>query len=246
MELIPIVAGGLLVVGFLMMVVAAVMLIARKGKKSGAQAAAPKVPSRGPGKPPAPPPRRGQDSPAPPMPPRAAAPPPPARVMPAPAAMAPPPRPPVAAAAMPPPPPPAMAPAAAPPPVPEPDAGHTVAMDPSEFMPATLAQPRPGYYGRFVGVRGVLEGREVPIDETGFVIGRDHTLAQLVISDPRVSKKHCWVGVRGGEVWVIDQGSTNGTYVNDVNAGRITERRLDRGDVVIVSEDVARFEFRLD
>lgn len=245
MELIPIVAGGFLVVGFLMMVVAVVMLIARKGKKSGAQAAAPKAPSRGPGRPPAPPPRRGQDAPAPPMPPRATAPP-PAPVMPAPAAMTPPPPRPVAAAAMELPPPPPMPAAAAPPPFPEPDAGHTVAMDPSEYMPATLAQPRPGYWGTFVGVRGVLEGREVPIDETGFVIGRDHTLAQLVISDPRVSKKHCWVGVRGGEVWVIDQGSTNGTYVNEVNAGRITERRLNRGDVVIVSEDVARFEFRLD
>lgn len=242
MEFIPIVAGGFAVVGFLMMVVAAVMLISRKGKKSGAQAP-PKAPSRAPGRPPAPPPRRGQDSPAPPMPPRAAAPPPPAPVMPAPAAMPPPLPPPVAAHAVAPPPP---MPPAAPPPVPEPAVGHTVAMDPSEFMPATLAQPRPGYYGKFVGVRGVLEGREVPIDETGFVIGRDHTLAQLVISDPRVSKKHCWVGVRGGEVWVIDQGSTNGTYVNEVTAGRITERRLNRGDVVIVSEDVARFEFRLD
>ena len=124
--------------------------------------------------------------------------------------------------------------------------GHTVAMDPREYMPATLAQPRPGYFGRLLGVRGILEGREVPIDEAGFFIGRDHTLAQLVISDPRVSKKHCWIGVRAGEVWAIDQTSTNGTYVNDVATGRITERRLERGDVVIISEDVSRFEFRLD
>lgn len=242
MELIPIVAGGVIVLGFLMMIVAAIMLIARKGKKGGAQPqAVPKAPSRGPGRPPAPPPRSGhaQATPPPPAPmPQAAAvpPPPPPPAMPAPAAMAPPPTPP---------PPPPM-PQAAPPPSQEPVAGHTVAMDPSEFMPATLAQPRPGYYGKLVGVRGILEGREFPIDEAGFIVGRDHTLAQLVISDPRVSKKHCWIGVRGGEVWAIDQGSTNGTYVNDVAAGRITEKRLNRGDVVIVSEDVSRFEFRLD
>ena len=157
----------------------------------------------------------------------------------------PPPMPPRAAMATPPPavPAPPMAP---PPPPMEPEMGHTVALDPSEYMPPTLAQPRPGYYGRLLGVRGILEGREVPIDETGFFIGRDHTLAQLVISDPRVSKKHCWIGVKGGEVWAIDQASTNGTYVNDLGAGRITERRLNRGDVVIISEDVSRFEFRLD
>lgn len=119
-------------------------------------------------------------------------------------------------------------------------------VDPAEFAKATVAQARPGYYGKLVGVQGILEGREVPIDESGFFIGRDHTLSQLVLSDPRVSKKHCWVGVRGGDVWAIDQGSTNGTYVNKIDSGRITERRLERGDVVIISEDVSRFEFRVE
>jgi pSer/pThr/pTyr-binding forkhead associated (FHA) protein len=128
----------------------------------------------------------------------------------------------------------------------EPEGGSTVLVDPADYAKATVAQARPGYFGKLVGVKGILEGREVPIDETGFFIGRDHTLSQLVISDPRVSKKHCWVGVKGGEVWAVDQGSTNGTYVNQIEAGRITERRLERGDVVIVSEDVSRFEFRLE
>lgn len=157
---------------------------------------------------------------------------------PPPMTMTPPPPMPMAAA-------PVAAPPAPPPPAPM-EGGSTVLVDPAEFAKATVAQARPGYYGKLVGVKGILEGREVPIDESGFFIGRDHTMAQLVLSDPRVSKKHCWVGVRGGEVWAVDQGSTNGTYVNQIDAGRINERRLERGDVVIISEDVSRFEFRLE
>ena len=34
----------------------------------------------------------------------------------------------------------------------------------------------------------------------------------------------------------IDQGSTNGTYVNDMGRGRITRTELRHGDTVIVSE----------
>ncbi len=232
MELVPMIAGGVAVVGLLMMIVAAIMLIAGRGKKGSprvqpqAQGGA-RPAARPPGRPPAPPARGAQ--PSPPPPPQAVAPPPPAPVAP----------PPPMAVVAPPPPPPVAAPPAAP-------EGSTVLVDPSDYAMATVAQARPGYYGKLVGVKGILEGREVPIDESGFFIGRDHTLAQLVVSDPRVSKKHCWVGVRGGEVWAVDQSSTNGTYVNEIDAGRITERRLNRGDIVIISEDVSRFEFRLE
>lgn len=84
-------------------------------------------------------------------------------------------------------------------------------------------------------------GQIIEITGDGIYIGRDAALSQLVIADSRVSKRHVWVGLRNGEVVAIDQGSTNGTYVNDPASPRIHEQRLSSGDVLIVSNDVARF-----
>lgn len=113
-----------------------------------------------------------------------------------------------------------------------------------EDFRTVVEQPAPKNYGLLVGLSGGMEGREVRIDEEGFVIGRDQRTAQLVISDPRISKRHVWVGVREGEVWAIDVGSTNGTYVNVPKSERITETKLQPGDILILSEDAARFEYR--
>ncbi len=107
-----------------------------------------------------------------------------------------------------------------------------------------VAAPAPRIGGMLVGTHGALSGREVTIDEEGFIIGRDQAMAQLVITDPRVSKKHVWVGVRNGEVWVVDKGSTNGTYLNKPGTPRISETMLNEGDSIIISEDVARFQYR--
>ena len=108
---------------------------------------------------------------------------------------------------------------------------------------AEKAAPRSNY-GSLFGIAGAAEGREARVDEEGFVMGRDLRTAQLVISDPRVSKRHVWIGVRNGEVWAIDVGSTNGTYLNVPKSERITEVKLNDGDVLILAEDAARFEYR--
>ncbi len=98
-------------------------------------------------------------------------------------------------------------------------------------------------FGALHGVSGALAGRILPIDQAGFYIGREKTVAQVVIENPSVSKRHVWVGVRDGVVVAIDQQSTNGTYLND-NPTRISEARLSPGDTLIVSDDVARLEYR--
>ena len=51
---------------------------------------------------------------------------------------------------------------------------------------SVVEAPVPKVLGRLVCIGGPLEGREMQIDEAGFVIGRDQTQAQLVITDPRV------------------------------------------------------------
>jgi pSer/pThr/pTyr-binding forkhead associated (FHA) protein len=85
----------------------------------------------------------------------------------------------------------------------------------------------------------VLRGREFGIGPAGLLIGRDPASAQLVVPDPRVSKKHAWVGYRDGAIVAIDRGSTNGTYVNGT---RIRDSRLATGDRLTLSEAV---EFEL-
>lgn len=168
-------------------------------------------------------------------------------------AMIPPPEP-IAPPPLPPPPPPAEATIAQPLPtarIPlEPPAAEepqsTMAIsagDMSDFR-TIVEQAAPKSYGSLVGLSGGVQGREVRIDEEGFVIGRDQRAAQFVISDPRISKRHVWVGVRDGEVWAVDVGSTNGTYLNAPRSERITETKLQPGDVIILSEDAARFEYR--
>lgn len=99
-------------------------------------------------------------------------------------------------------------------------------------------------YGSIRFVSGPLSGQQFQVKPDGDFIGRDGGSAQIVIGDPRISKRHLWIGVRGGRVVIEDQNSRNGTFVNDPRSARITETSLNAGDTVILGEsDVARFEF---
>lgn len=99
-------------------------------------------------------------------------------------------------------------------------------------------------FGAISCTSGALLGQRFDIRPEGLYIGRDGTLSQVVINDNRVSKRHVWVGPRNGRVAVVDQGSTNGTFLNVPGSQRVTEVYLNPGDTIIVSEaDVARFRF---
>lgn len=100
-------------------------------------------------------------------------------------------------------------------------------------------------YGSIRFVSGPLSGQQFQIKQDGDFIGRDGGSAQIVIGDPRISKRHLWIGVKGGRVVIEDQNSRNGTFVNDPRSARVTETSLNEGDTVILGEsDVARFEFQ--
>lgn len=98
-------------------------------------------------------------------------------------------------------------------------------------------------FGALHGVSGPLTGRTINIEARGFYIGRDATVSQVLIDDARVSKRHVWIGVRDGAVMAVDEGSTNGTFLNDT-ANRIREARLSPGDTLIISQDVARLTYQ--
>ena len=102
----------------------------------------------------------------------------------------------------------------------------------------------PQSFGSIKFVSGPLSGQEFKVKSEGDFIGRDGGSSQIVIADPRISKRHIWIGVRNGRVVVEDQNSRNGTFVNDPRSARVTETSLNPGDTVILGEsDVARFEF---
>lgn len=142
----------------------------------------------------------------------------------------------------PPPPPPATQPYR--PPFPNPNLDRTVDLS------QTVAIVRPSdtapiSYGSIKFVSGVLTGQEFEVKADGACVGRDSNLSQIVVADPRISKRHVSIGVKDGQVVVTDEGSRNGTFLNDPKSERITEAILNPGDTVILGEsDVARFEYQ--
>ncbi len=90
--------------------------------------------------------------------------------------------------------------------------------------------------GNLTCVRGQLNGQRFALTATGVIVGRQPGVAHVLVNDHRASGKHVWIGIENGKLVAIDQGTTNGTYINDVTRGRITRAELRDGDVVIVSE----------
>ncbi|HPH68217.1 MAG TPA: trypsin-like peptidase domain-containing protein [Kofleriaceae bacterium] len=90
--------------------------------------------------------------------------------------------------------------------------------------------------GNITCVRGLLQGQRFALTPQGLLIGRQPGVAQIVVNDGRASGKHVWIGLENGKIVCVDQGTTNGTFVNDINHGRISKVELRDGDVVIVAE----------
>jgi pSer/pThr/pTyr-binding forkhead associated (FHA) protein len=63
------------------------------------------------------------------------------------------------------------------------------------------------------------------------VVGR-HPLCDVRLRSPRVSRRHCYLTEAGGEVWVRDLRSTNGTWIN---GRRVSSGRLRIGDVLAIA-----------
>ncbi len=128
-------------------------------------------------------------------------------------------------------------------PAPAEDSG-SLDFDPSRTVAITRENTVTISYGFIKFVSGALSGQQFDVNPEGSYIGRESSLAQIVVPDPRISKRHLWIGVRDGLVRVVDQDSRNGTFVNDPKSERITEATLTSGDTVIMGEsDVARFEY---
>jgi FHA domain len=104
----------------------------------------------------------------------------------------------------------------------------------------------PAVCGSLECVAGALAGHRFEITRQGLLIGRDPAKCQIVVQDEGVSREHAWVVATDEGVVVIDRGSSNGTYVNSVEAGRVTKASLRDGDRVLIGPRGAAFVYSRD
>ncbi len=90
---------------------------------------------------------------------------------------------------------------------------------------------------RLIGIEGAVVGKVFPL--TGTVsLGRSPD-RDIVIEDDAVSRRHCRIEEREDGYYIIDEGSTNGTFVGGV---KITQERLKNGDILQIGKSKFRFE----
>ncbi|HUR80840.1 MAG TPA: FHA domain-containing protein, partial [Thermoanaerobaculia bacterium] len=106
-------------------------------------------------------------------------------------------------------------------------------------MPVPVMATSPD--AQLVCTSGPLAGQSFVVGYAGVNIGRDGMSSQIVVRDPRVSKRHVWIGPSTSGFVAVDRGSTNGTWLN---GQRITETLLHPGDRFEISDGVATFELR--
>ena len=90
----------------------------------------------------------------------------------------------------------------------------------------------------FVLIEGRPLGRKFPIVPPRVSLGRGEK-ADLTIDDPSISQLHVDVTVKDGKVWILDLGSRNGTFVNDVRVHKEVE--LKEGDLIRIGTTIFKF-----
>lgn len=101
------------------------------------------------------------------------------------------------------------------------------------------------WHGMLLCTEGPLQGQVFVIEDDGFYIGREPELSKVVINDGRISKRHVRVIPRDDGVYAIDQESTNGTFLSSAPQQRITEVALNRGDELILGDNVVTFRYQI-
>lgn len=111
-------------------------------------------------------------------------------------------------------------------------------MDPSSGQKMTTPPSAPTgktFALRFIS--GKYQGGEFPLPVEGeIVIGRSSELDMVLVED-MVSRRHAKITVTGGQIFLQDLGSTNGSFVN---GERIKRAKLNEGDRVLVGTSIIK------
>jgi hypothetical protein len=110
-------------------------------------------------------------------------------------------------------------------------------------LPSPAVSPAPGAVGgagpRFVVLSGPASGQVFELKRESVSLGRESSNDIVIQGDPTVSRRHAVFEMRGGQPFIVDQGSANGTFVN---GARVTEAVLHPGDEVVLGQTRMRFE----
>ena len=83
----------------------------------------------------------------------------------------------------------------------------------------------------------------IKINKSNFFIGKERKKVDFCISNNNsISRIHAEVIMRNGTFYLVDQKSTNGTYVNGVRLTPLQETELKNGDIIQLSDE--EFEFK--
>jgi hypothetical protein len=96
--------------------------------------------------------------------------------------------------------------------------------------------------GRLVVVSSptLAEGSRFAIDSAPLSIGRSGENQVELEDDEFASSAHARIEPRHDGAWLVDRGSTNGTFVNGIRID--SAHRLEEGDVVRIGETQLRYE----
>ncbi len=97
--------------------------------------------------------------------------------------------------------------------------------DGSERLPET----REHLLGKLTILAGERAGERIGLGGSGIRVGREHSMCEIVLDNPKVSRLHAEFVEMDGRVLLIDRNSSNGTYVNDQ---KIDKRFLEDGDII--------------
>jgi hypothetical protein len=109
--------------------------------------------------------------------------------------------------------------------------GNVLRAETVESMVAPAEGPPAGQsrLGRFTILNGSRAGERLGLGGSGIRIGRESTICEIVLENPKVSRLHAEVVSIDGKVLLIDRNSSNGTFVNDQ---KIDRRFLKDGDII--------------
>ena len=105
---------------------------------------------------------------------------------------------------------------------------------------ASPATPLGSEEACLVQIYGPMLGKKVILEREGTTIGRGEG-CEIVLELDNVSRRHCSLLLREGGVFLRDNGSTNGTYLNNVEVRGETSLRS--GDLIKVGSAIFKFLF---
>jgi serine/threonine-protein kinase CHEK2 len=136
------------------------------------------------------------------------------------------------------------------------DVGHRLQLKRRAFCPAPakpLEIARPTAKSKKRGKKDLVDAeaeyeehkRTVGFPAGGYLIGR-HPECDMIVDIPTISNRHCLLfneSRNGDTIAVIEDLSSNGTFVNEALLGRNKRRELEDGDEITILDE-ARFVFR--